>query len=164
MLTQERLKQLLQYDPNNGRFTRLVARGPSKAGSEAGRKNTQGYRHIHIDGHDYLSHRLAFLYMTGSFPGDEVDHINRVRNDNRWANLRHATRLTNNTNKGVYRNNASGVPGVSWKAKYKRWNVMFWADGKEFYVGSFQDKQSAIKARAEALAAYQMSRGQDSHE
>jgi hypothetical protein len=98
-LTQQRLHELLHYDPSTGAFTWRVA--PNRriiAGSVAGVTETNGYRRIRIDGRQYGAHRLAWLYMHGEFPPNDIDHINRTRDDNRSTNLRAVTRKENMTN------------------------------------------------------------------
>jgi hypothetical protein len=98
-LTQNRLKQLLDYQPETGQFTWRVARaGLAKAGSVAGATKTQGYRQIMVDGTMYLAHRLAWLYVHGHFPVKMLDHVNRQSWDNRIANLREATHKQNREN------------------------------------------------------------------
>lgn len=114
-LTQLRLKELLHYDPVTGHFTWIVANSNrAPAGTPAGRTgNSHGYCPIGIDGKRYRAHRLAWLYMTGEWPPEHIDHINGVRSDNRWHNLRAATLKENNRNMGLQRNNAAGYKGVS---------------------------------------------------
>jgi hypothetical protein len=92
-LTQDRLRELLDYDPDTGIFTWMVNRRGGKAavGVVAGSRNTDNYVSITVDGEEYLAHRLAFLYMTGAFPPKQVDHINTAKSDNRWCNLRACT-------------------------------------------------------------------------
>ena len=99
MLTQERLKQLLNYDPETGIFTRIISVSSNALkGDIAGWINGHGYRQLSIDYKKYDCHRLAFLYMLGKLPNEEVDHINHIRSDNRWINLREVTRHENKKN------------------------------------------------------------------
>lgn len=112
-LTADRLREFLSYSPESGCFIWLVRRSSNAcAGSFAGSINAKGYVQIRCDGLNYLAHRLAWLYMTGEMPTMEVDHINGVKADNRWANLRLASRSENQHNKGSYRNNSTGFKGV----------------------------------------------------
>ena len=121
-LTQARLKELLHYDPETGIFTRLVARGGYPAGSVAGAAHIAGYFSIIVDYKPYLAHRLAFLWMTGTLPEGDVDHINGARGDNRWLNLRTVTRQSNMHNiGGVPRHNTSGLLGASWDKRAGKW-------------------------------------------
>jgi hypothetical protein len=97
MLTQKRLKYLLRYVPETGKWTWIVRRNGVR-NDFAGTPDGLGYIQIRIDGIKYRSCRLAFLYMTGKFPDQFVDHINRVKNDDRWENLRNATQSQNAVN------------------------------------------------------------------
>lgn len=87
-LTQKRLKKLLYYNPDTGIFTWKINSRRSLKDAPAGNLHPSGYIRIGIDSKEYRAHRLAFLYMEGYIPENDVDHINRVRDDNRWKNLR----------------------------------------------------------------------------
>ena len=120
ILTQERLKEVLNYDPETGVFVWVVKPSKSiKIGNVAGSDHTTGYRHIAINRKIIKSHRLAWLYMTGAFPPDQIDHINRIRNDNRFVNLRAVTRSENQHNSGKRKNNTAGYKGVSYRKDEK---------------------------------------------
>lgn len=111
-MDQQRLKQRLHYDPNTGVFT---WRKPEKPGHHpegkiAGSPCNKGYTVIGVDRKVYKAHRLAWLYMTGSWPTAQIDHRNQVKNDNRWANLREATNRQNCCNRT--RANRTGFRGV----------------------------------------------------
>ena len=150
VITQERLKQVLHYEPSTGVFTRLTSAGPTKAGDIAGSPHSMGYLHVYVDGRQYLCHRLAHLYMTGSHPQENMDHINHVRNDNRWVNLRIANPHVNSRNRRLQARNKSGVPGVTWKPRDKRWYAVVNDNGKYVYLGAFKDFFSAACARKSA--------------
>ncbi|MGA4453989.1 HNH endonuclease signature motif containing protein [Pseudomonas kurunegalensis] len=154
MLNQERLKTLLTYDPITGEFTWNVSRGLAKAGGPAGSKHHLGYICIGVDGAKLEAHRLAFLYMTGSWPSDDVDHINHIRSDNRWVNLRLATRTENSRNASRYASNSSGVHGVSWKKRDKTWHARICVSGKSIHLGSFKEYDCAVRARRSAEEQY----------
>jgi hypothetical protein len=142
MLTQERLKQLLVYDPETGVFTHKVTRQGVRAGTRAGTIGIKKYVGLRIDGGRYTAHRLAFLWMIGSFPEFEVDHINRIRYDNRWSNLRAATRQQNCRNsplrprdlpRGVYKS------GPKYQARIS-------INNKCVHLGNFQTVKEAEEA------------------
>jgi len=117
-LTQEELKKLFYYDTDTGGFIWNVSRSSQcKIGDEAGyiqrNKSTgKSYRTILVNGKTYLAHRLVFLYITGAFPDDQVDHINGDGCDNRWINLRCVSNTENRRNIKLFHNNKSGVCGV----------------------------------------------------
>ena len=146
-LTQARLKELLHYDPETGYFTRLVSRNSNNAvvGSRAGRRDGKGYIQIGIDGVKRLAHRLAFLYMTGEIPA-VVDHVDRVRDDNSWRNLRPATPRENEGNKGLRADNTSGRRGVSWHRLTGKWVVQGRRDGRVIHLGLFTSLEEAAAA------------------
>ncbi len=117
IITQLRLKELFTYNPESGLFTRnkpssKYCNKKYQKGAIAGSVIKKGYIAIRMcNGHQYLAHRLAFLYMDGFMP-DEVDHINRQRTDNKWSNLKAVSRTDNMKNKRLYSNNTTGVSGV----------------------------------------------------
>lgn len=93
----------------------------------------------------HYNHRLAFLYMTGRFPKDEIDHINHIKDDNRWCNLRECTRSKNMMNSLRYKNNKSGYKGVSWHGKIGRWRSQIRINFQNKDLGHFNCKHEAAK-------------------
>ena len=155
MCTEKRLKELLNYDPITGLFIRVVKRGPFKKGAIAGSVN-DGYVCIQIGKKSYKAHRLAFLYMTGSMPVNQVDHINRIRSDNRWENLRDVTHAENQHNTVAQSNSKSGIKGVykngnSWTAQ-----IEIIVEGKrKNMTKTFKDKADAIEYRQTLEISFQ---------
>lgn len=150
-LPYERLRQLLRYEASTGVFTMLVARGRKPAGTEAGYVNNEGYRQIAIDGRWFLAHRLAWFYMSGTWPCAEIDHINRNPSDNRLENLRECSRSQNeaNSRRAV---NRSGFRGVS--ELRGKWQATIKKDGRTVYLGRFstpQEAGAAYEAAARSL-------------
>jgi hypothetical protein len=143
--TQERLKKLLSYDPETGEFTRLLALcNKVKIGEAAGGKHHSGYVHIRVDGHKYMAHRLAFLYMKGEFPKGDCDHINGARDDNRWINLRDVTRSENRQNLGgAPSSNKSGLLGVKKIKGYDRWVARIQLNKHSYFLGCYQTPEEA---------------------
>lgn len=139
MLTQEILKKHLHYDCDTGIFKWI------KSDNVAGTEN-RGYILIRINNNRYFAHRLAWLYVYGTFPKNDIDHINGIRNDNRLINLRDVTRSVNLQNlKKCYSNNKSGLLGVSWNKKANKWQASIGLNGKLIYIGMFNDKYDAHK-------------------
>jgi hypothetical protein len=150
-MTAERLRELFTYDPETGIFVRRISRRRARAGDVAGCMS-HGYVVISIDCRMHLAHRLAWLYVHGVWPSGEIDHINRVRSDNRICNLRDTTRPENAQNKPVQRNNKSGYRGVS---KYKQtnfWQARIKTNGRQIYLGHFATPEAASAAYAAAAA------------
>lgn len=146
-LTQARLKEVLNYDPETGHFTWLVSRrGPARIGSRAGTVDSYGYILVGIDGRSFKAHRLAFLYMTGAFPPAWVDHANREKSDNRWENLRPATPSENRANEGLRRDNTTGYKGVSWNKRRGKWHARGRRGGRVAHLGYFDDLEEAAEA------------------
>lgn len=147
-LTAQRLRELLSYDPDTGIFYwRVNRRGRAKAGSKAGTPHSDGYWEIGVDGKAYRAHRLAWLYVHGYTPKEMLDHINRNRLDNRIENLRKSENYLNMRNAGPYKQNSSGVRGVSWSDKSKRWVAAIMDRGRNFHLGSYKSIEEAAAAR-----------------
>jgi len=154
MITQKRLKELLHYDPATGIFTWLVSRTRVRKGDRAGSLQSSGYRCIGIDGKLYQESRIAFLYMEGYFPENDVDHINRKKDDNRWCNLRHVSRRCNMRNTGLQKNNKSGVKGVCWHRNKGKWAVQIKVNGKMIHLGCYESFDLAVRSRYYAEKKY----------
>ncbi len=159
MLTQEYLKTILNYDPLTGIFTWIKSDRGGWVGKQAGfihdpDKKTGGYVVIGIQGKSYRAHRLAWLYMMGSFPETGIDHINLIRHDNRFFNLRECTQAGNTANIMAPVTNTSGVKGVTWNKARKKWTAQITSEGIRYYLGIFSDKEDAIKAIQEARIKY----------
>ena len=153
-LTSERLRELLSYDPETGDF-RCVAKRPGlKFDRMDGRKKNQGYLLICVDRYAYSAHRLAWLYVHGKWPADQIDHINGVRDDNRIANLREATHTQNHQNRENSPKNVSGHPGVSRHKMAGKWRAQISHFGKYRHLGVFDSIEDAVEARKAAKAEY----------
>ena len=149
-VTQETLKRLLHYNRDTGIFIWRCSRFGVTQGKEAGNLRPDGYRRIKIDGKLYLAHRLAWLYMTGTFPSADTDHINGVRDDNRWINLRAVDRSENMRNQEMYKNNTSGVVGVSRHPGTGKWQAGIMVNGIRHYLGLYEHISDARAARRAA--------------
>lgn len=156
MLTQEYLRSILDYNPETGVFTWLENVDRPKewntrwAGKQAGTKCVNGYISISTLAKKsrMLAHRLAFLYMEGEIP-EQVDHINGIRNDNRWENLRAVDNFINSRNQKLRNTNTSGYNGVYWCKRRNLWYVRIGLNGKNLHGGYFDKKMDAVKARSE---------------
>lgn len=146
ILTQARLKELLNYNPETGVFTWRVSLSRSiHIGDDAGSNHSRGYRSIIIDGKYYLAHRLAWLWVYGEWC-DSVDHINGKRNDNRLDNLRAVTNKQNQENQALRANNKSGYRGVHWHKSSGKWRAQITNFGKIIGLGYFNTPEEAGRA------------------
>jgi hypothetical protein len=116
-------------------------------------KDSLGYYRGPIFGKYFRAHRVAWAIETGDWP-PQIDHINGDRSDNRFVNLRASDYAQNSKNKGLNRNNTSGVLGVYWSNKDKRWVAQIMADGKCTVLGRFFTLEEAASARAAANVKY----------
>jgi hypothetical protein len=141
LLTYEELRRRFYYDPETGIFTRLGSK------RKVGCVNMAGYLTIFVrirgNKRSYGAHRLAWFYVFGRWPKNEIDHRNNNRLDNRIANLREATTQQNRTNK-LTKNEARGA---YWHKRCKRWQALITVNYRKHHLGYF-------KTRIEAAAAY----------
>lgn len=150
----DRLRALLRYSKTTGTFSwRVSTTNRIVAGAKAGTVMNAGYVHIQIENVLYLAHRLAWRIVTGEDPGSaQIDHKNRNRSDNRWVNLRLAPNkeVDNLQNMGPRVNCSSGVPGVCWDQRKRKWRAYISTCGKQIHVGYFRNKNVAVAARKTA--------------
>lgn len=149
--TQERLQQVLVYDPDTGVFKWLPGSGKNQSRVAGYLYPRTRYRVIHIDGVFIVAHRLAWLWCYNCCPVCDVDHINGDREDNRIANLRLASRSENNANCSVRSHSKSGVKGVRWHRGNGMWQARLTRNGKEVvaYRRSIEEAAEAYKQMAE---------------
>ncbi len=142
-LTQEYLKSILYYNEDTGNFTWLDTKNARQRGCVgwfAGGKASD-YIRIGVNGKSHMAHRLAWLYVTGSWPEDEIDHINNVGEDNRFSNLRCCSHAENMRNFKTYSNNLLGVKGV--RKRGNRYEARIQVEGKPSFLGSFKTIEEA---------------------
>lgn len=150
-LSQAYLKSILEYDPLTGVFLwsrRVAAR--VQIGDVAGTVGDKGYRVISVCNRDYKAHQLAWLYMTGEWPTQWIDHCNGIRGDNRWANLRLASPQGNAHNARTRKDNSSGFKGVCWHKGSRKWAAYIQHGGKRLSLGRHATPELAAAAYAEA--------------
>lgn len=151
--TQDQVRYLYDYDPETGVF-RWKNKYPHarriKIGDVAGSRELGGYLTLMVNGKPYKAHRIAWLYVTGSLPEECIDHVNGVRDDNRFSNLREATHSENILNKRLRKDNICGVKGVQWDERNKNWRVRVKAGGKTVFDKRFNSLEAADTAAREA--------------
>lgn len=167
-LTQDYVQSLISYNPLTGVFVWKARPLDSFATTRAGKIwNTRfagkvagtthggnGYLQIKINGESYLAHRLAWLYVHGSMPVDQIDHISHDRLDNRLVNIRACTRTDNQKNKSMDKRNTSGFTGVGWYKRTSKWRATVRVNGKQKSLGLFLEIRDAINAREQANVKY----------
>lgn len=147
MLTQDRLKELLDYDEHTGIFTWIVSRGKCKAGSVAGIIHPSGYILIGVCWKKYLAHRLAWAFAFGEFPSKDLDHKDGNRSNNAISNLREATRSENKQNMHIARiGNSTGLLGASYDKQKNKYRAQICVNGKRKYIGLFETAKEAHAA------------------
>jgi hypothetical protein len=165
MIAQSRLKQAISYDSFSGEFKRISNQSgpiePIKCGSV--HTGSHGYKClvICIDGRRYKASRLAWLFVTGSFPDDQIDHIDGDSLNNAFINLRQATTQENSKNRRIYKNNSSGIAGISWVKRLNKWQSRISIDSRVVHIGVFDTLIDAVcsRKRAERINNYHKNHG-----
>jgi hypothetical protein len=141
-MSPEELRKLLRYDPETGKFFWLQKRGRVAVGYEAGTIKPNGYRCIKIGTRNFYAHRLAWLYVTGAWPENQVDHENCNTDDNRFANLREATGTQNQGNRKA----RNGRKGITYHRRDGVWQAQITVNWKSIYLGQFKTEGEAMDA------------------
>lgn len=149
------LRRVLNYNPTTGFFTWIEPTSNRiRVGDIAGSVNKDGYVRISVFGEKVMAHRLAVFYMTGRWPDRFVDHENMVTGDNRYSNLRQATRSQNQQNRvGAQSNSGSGLLGAHWHKGTGKWRGRITSNGEEKHLGLFDTPMEAHMAYVEAKRA-----------
>lgn len=148
-LTQKRVKELLDYDPETGLLTwKVNRRGSAKAGDVIKTVNGAGYIQLSVDSKRYLAHRVIWLWNYGYFPENQIDHISRVTADNRLCNLREIATSCNVQNSCVSTRNRTGVKGVSVNKHGCHASIMI--GGKQIHIKTVHDFTEAVAHRLAA--------------
>jgi len=162
--TADELRQMVDYCPHTGVFIWKVSplfsnsRNAQYGGKIAGCIDAEGYLIVVIRRRNYKGHILAWYYMTGEWPAEQVDHRDTVRSNNSWENLRLATNQMNQFNKGPNKNNAVGIKGiykVSDASRARPWKAKISKDGVKYHLGYFSTAEAAQAAyftKAQQLA------------
>lgn len=149
LLTQERLKQLLDYDPATGKFTWKSDKYCRKIGEKAGYLfRSEGYWIIKVEGGVYKAHRLAWFFTFGKWPRHGLDHIDRDKLNNAILNLREATDAENAQNRSLSKNNTTGYAGVTFYKLRGDYAARIGYRGKIIHIGYFDTIELAADAYA----------------
>jgi hypothetical protein len=160
MISIRSLRQQLRYDPVTGLLRWCLPKQGRRLERPAGRLSKERHVTVGIDYKQYPAHVLIWAIQTGRWPKKEVDHKNRKRADNRWVNLREATTQQNRWNASLRSDNSSGIKGVSFMPRHKKWRARAYVNRKEKHLGLFSSKQ---KARAAYIAVAVSTRGEYAH-
>lgn len=156
-LTQELLKEYLHYDPETGIFTwkKKTAYNTSKMeiGGKAGR-NCRGYIYIGLFKKEYRAHRLAWLYVYGTLPKNNIDHINGDKSDNRIFNLRDVTQRLNNQNFAIHR--GGRLPGTCFIKDKNKWRARVDIKEQKIHIGYYGTEKEAHEAYMEYLRVHNL--------
>jgi len=144
-VTYERVRELFYY--NGKDLVWKASRKGVMRGTSAGGVTSSGYKYIGIDRTQYLAHRLIWLFHYGYFPEHQIDHINRDRLDNRIGNLREVSCLCNLKNRGPQKCNITGIKGVVFSERDKRYYARIGVNRKGCYLGSFKNLIDAVLVR-----------------
>ena len=160
--TQTLLLQVYDYDPLTGALTYKREFDRRKKGELATTNHIHGYLMVHLD-KSYLAHRMIWLMQTGGLP-ECVDHINHIRTDNTWSNLRDATNQVNAQNKSINKNNTSGFLGVSYMPKLGKFRATLTTKRKSVHLGLFHTAEAAHQARLNANQQYTFHENHGTHQ
>lgn len=152
LLTAERLRELMDYDPGTGLFRWRVRRVGVRFDKSPGRPAGNGYTQITVAGETHLAHRLAWLYMTGEWPKAQIDHIDGNRANNALINLRECSARQNHWNKRTLGNNKSGLKGAWYDKRDKCWQSAIVVNGVWRRIGRFRTPEEAHAAYCRAAA------------
>lgn len=146
-LTAERARNLFSYDLETGELRWKVNKGIAKKGEIAGTMRPDGYRQSSADGRVYLTHRLIWLFVTGKFPINEIDHVNGDKTDNRFENLRDVNRVINTENqRNSVTGSKSGKLGVHWNSRSNKFIARIKVNKKSFHLGTYTSPEEAHAA------------------
>ena len=144
-LTIQRLKELYHYDPELGIFTRLKkTSNRGSLGVVSGHTRKDGYQMLRIDGNLYFVHRLAWFYITETWP-KEIDHIDGNPSNNVWTNLREASSSQNKINRKTGKKSRDIPKGVCWHKGANKWMAQVSQGKHKMYLGLFDTIDEALQ-------------------
>jgi hypothetical protein len=145
-ITQEKLNKVFNYAPDTGILTYKTRTKNFNPGDIASHIVDSGYHTTRINGIDYFTHRIIYLYMTGKWP-HITDHINHDRADNRWKNLREVSDRENTLNTSLSKNSSTGINGVALHKPTGKYRAYINIQRKQIHLGLFNTIEEAQAAR-----------------
>lgn len=156
MITSDIIKEYFDYSQDGYLVWKKRTSNRINVGDRSGVVNTLGYRVIRLKTKLYLEHILIWCYHNNEYPDCQIDHINRIRTDNRIENLRlaHNNQRDQLQNTNMFKHNTSGFKGVSWCKARNNWECYITVNGKRKNLGRFVDINDAIITRKKAENIY----------
>lgn len=148
-LTAARVRDLFEYDSHKGVLINKIGRAKALPGRPVGHRMHTGYLLVSIDRKQYLVHRVIWLWVNGTMPKEQIDHINLDRADNRIENLREATWSQNMANRRAHKDNQSGMKGAYFSTQSKKWVARIY-HGRNYHLGSYDTPEQAHSAYCDA--------------
>ena len=143
----EYLRSLFVYESDTGLLRWRIDRSNKRAGDIAGaRRGEAGYLQVSIDNRLYRVHLVIWKMVTGEEPPNFIDHRDTKKWNNRWGNLRPATKSQNQANIGLTIRNKTGRKSVFWYKTYQKWAVQVWKDGRAYFGGYHVTAEAASEA------------------
>ena len=142
--TQDQVRALFDY--KDGGLYWKTPRNKIRVGDRAGHTNKRGYRKIKINSNCYQEHHVIWLWHHGTWPKDQIDHINRIRDDNRIENLRECSNAENHQNRKLSPKNTSGQTGVYWSKVANKWHSRITLNNKRIHLGFYDNLEDAAAA------------------
>jgi hypothetical protein len=152
-ITYQYVRSILSYNQRTGIFKWKINRRTANRWDVAGWKELSGYWSICINNKAYLAHRLAWLYMTGEWPSNDIDHINGIKDDNRWRNLRQVTKSVNLQNQ-YSSQKGSAVPYLGVSIHGSKYRARIQLNNKHIILGSFSTPEEAHQEYLKAKRQY----------
>ncbi len=154
-LTYEYVTSILEYYPDTGVFLWLVDGDNFKKADVADKGgSSKYYRYISINDNTFMAHRVAWLCVMREWPKEQIDHVDHVKNNNIFSNLREVSNAENSRNMPLSKNNKSGVSGVIQCKQKTKWLAQINVNKQPLILGYFEDKFEAICARLSANNKY----------
>jgi hypothetical protein len=149
-----RVCEAFRLDASTGKLYNKASRRGARIGQETGTLYNGGYVKVCLDGRELQAHWVVFAIVHGRWPENELDHVNGVKSDNRPSNIREATSQQNKCNREAGSNSASGIKGVLWNKRERKWKVSITANSVTYNLGTFAQLEDAKTAHRNAAIKY----------
>ena len=147
IVSYEQVRELLDYDDVSGNLFWVSDKRSRVKGRVAGGVDRDGYRYLVVNQRKYKSHRIIWLWYHGYYPENDIDHIDGDKTNNRIGNLRETVDFCNCRNRGLRKDNKTGVPGIHWNARLGKWAARITNLGERHHLGYFSTIREAVVQR-----------------